>query len=78
MPATGRSPIGLGAVLTHIEGEHDGTVAVAETRLPGLVDHCVIDTNHTGLLLSADVAKLTASFLRAGRFAASSAEAAAG
>lgn len=65
----GRSPIGLGAVLTHIEGEHDGTVAVAETRLPGLADHCVVDTNHTGLLFSADVARLTTRFLREGRFA---------
>ena len=74
----GRSPIGLGAVLTHIEGEHDGTVAVAETRLPGLADHCVIDTNHTGLLLSAEVSRLTASFLRDGRFAPPSDSAAAG
>ncbi|HET6433317.1 esterase/lipase family protein [Dyella sp.] len=65
----GRSPIGLGAVLAHIEGEHDGTVAVAETRLPGLADHCVVDTSHTGLLFSADVARLTARFLRSGRFA---------
>jgi pimeloyl-ACP methyl ester carboxylesterase len=65
----GRSPIGLGAVLAHIEGEHDGTVAVSETRLPGLADHCVVDTSHTGLLFSADVARLTARFLREGRFA---------
>ncbi|HEX5305503.1 MAG TPA: alpha/beta hydrolase [Dyella sp.] len=66
----GRSPIGLGAVLAHIEGEHDGTVAVSETRLPGLADHCVVDTSHTGLLFSADVARLTARFLREGHFAA--------
>lgn len=65
----GRSPIGLGAVLAHIEGEHDGTVAVEETRLPGLTDHCVVDTSHTGLLFSADVARLTAHFLRHGHFA---------
>ncbi len=69
----GRSPIGLGSVLTHIEGDHDGTVAVAETRLAGLADHCVVDTNHTGLLFSADVARLTACFLREGRFAATAA-----
>jgi pimeloyl-ACP methyl ester carboxylesterase len=66
----GRSPIGLGAVLAHIEGEHDGTVAVAETHLPGLADHCVVDTSHTGLLFSTDVARLTARFLREGHFAA--------
>jgi pimeloyl-ACP methyl ester carboxylesterase len=65
----GRSPIGLGAVLANIEGEHDGTVAVEETRLPGLADHCVVDTSHTGLLFSADVAHHTGRFLRQGSFA---------
>jgi pimeloyl-ACP methyl ester carboxylesterase len=64
----GRMPIGLGAVLAHIEGEHDGTVAVEETRLPGLAGHCVVETSHTGLLFSAEVARLTAGFLRDGRF----------
>lgn len=64
----GRTPIGLGAVLASIEGEHDGTVAVAETRLPGLADHCIVDTSHTGLLFSQDVARLTAHFLRQGCF----------
>jgi hypothetical protein len=48
----GRMPIGLGAMLSHIEGEHDGTVAVDETRLPGLTGHCVVETSHTGLLFS--------------------------
>lgn len=66
----GRSPFGLGAVLTHIEGEHDGTVAVAETRLPGLTDHCVVETSHTGLLLSGEVARQIAHFLLHGHFAA--------
>ncbi|HTC26031.1 alpha/beta hydrolase [Dyella sp.] len=64
----GRMPIGLGAMLGHIEGEHDGTVAVDETRLPGLTGHCVVETSHTGLLLSAEVARLTTQFLREGRF----------
>ena len=65
----GCTPFGLGAVLAHIEGEHDGTVAVAETRLPGLTDHCVVETSHTGLLLSADAAQQVVHFLRNGRFA---------
>ncbi len=64
----GRMPIGLGAMLSHIAGEHDGTVAVEETRLPGLTGHCVVETSHTGLLLSAEVARLTTQFLREGRF----------
>ncbi|HUA81732.1 MAG TPA: alpha/beta fold hydrolase [Dyella sp.] len=64
----GRLPIGLGAMLGNIEGEHDGTVAVEETRLPGLADHCVVETSHTGLLFSAEVARLTGLFLREGHF----------
>ncbi|GFZ93560.1 esterase/lipase family protein [Dyella caseinilytica] len=64
----GRMPIGLGAMLGHIAGEHDGTVAVEETSLPGLTDHCVVETSHTGLLLSAEVTRLTTRFLREGKF----------
>jgi len=64
----GRVPIGLGAMLAHMEGEHDGTVAVAETQLPGLTDHCVVETSHTGLLLSVEAARQAACFLRTGRF----------
>jgi pimeloyl-ACP methyl ester carboxylesterase len=64
----GRMPIGLGAMLGHIAGEHDGTVAVEETILPGLTGHCVVETSHTGLLLSAEVARLATRFLREGRF----------
>ncbi len=64
----GSRPLGLGSVLGHFEGEHDGTVAVEETRLPGLTDHCVIETNHTGLLFSQDVARKVTQFLRDGGF----------
>ncbi|MDE3209592.1 MAG: alpha/beta hydrolase [Pseudomonadota bacterium] len=64
----GSRPLGLGSVLGHFQGEHDGTVAVEETRLPGLTDHCVIETNHTGLLFSHDVARQVTRFLRYGRF----------
>lgn len=64
----GRMPLGLGSVIGHFEGEHDGTVAVSETRLPGLTDHCVVESNHTSLLFSVDVAKLSATFLNRGRF----------
>lgn len=64
----GRMPLGLGAVLGHFEGDHDGTVAVQETRLPGLADHCVVESNHTGLLFSPEVARLAAGFLHDGHF----------
>ncbi len=64
----GRLAMGLGAMLAQLDGENDGTVAVEETRLPGLADHCVVETSHTGLLLSAEVAQQVAAFLRHGRF----------
>jgi len=66
----GRLPLGLGAMLGHLEGEHDGTVAVAETRLPGVADHRVVEANHTGLLFSQEVAYLVDTFLRYGHFGA--------
>lgn len=64
----GRLPLGLGAMLGQLAGEHDGSVAVAETRLPGVADHCVVEANHTGLLFSQDVAHQATAFLRLGRF----------
>ncbi|MCE5231868.1 MAG: alpha/beta fold hydrolase [Mizugakiibacter sp.] len=64
----GRLPIGLGAWLGRFDGEHDGTVAVAETRLPGIADHCVVPASHTGLLFSAEAAGQAAAFLQLGHF----------
>lgn len=66
----GRVPRGLGALFAGFEGEHDGTVAVTETRLPALADHAVVDASHSGLLFSAAAARLAAAFLAEGRFAA--------
>lgn len=59
---------GLGALMGAMHGESDGTVGLQETRLPGLADHCVLPVSHSGLVLSPDVAELTAGFLRQGRF----------
>ncbi|MBD8872251.1 alpha/beta hydrolase [Rhodanobacter sp. DHB23] len=64
----GRLPLGLGAMLGQLDGEHDGTVAVEETRLPGVADHRVVEANHTGLLFSQEVARQVDAFLRHGRF----------
>lgn len=64
----GSMPHGLGSHLAHFEGEHDGTVAVAETRLPGITDHCVVAASHSGLLFSSEAAAQTVAFLRHGRF----------
>jgi pimeloyl-ACP methyl ester carboxylesterase len=59
---------GVGGWFARMEGESDGTVSVAETRLPGLTDHCIVPASHSGLILSADAARQTARFLLHGRF----------
>lgn len=61
-------PRGLGGVVARFDGDHDGTVAVTDTRVPGLHDHCVVQASHSGLLVSAEVAEQVACFLQDGRF----------
>ena len=60
--------VGLGKLFATFAGENDGTVAVAETRLPGLKDHLCLRTNHTGMVFSREVAEQTAAFLKRGEF----------
>ena len=64
----GHVPHGLGALFAGFHDEHDGTVAVAETRLPGLADHVVVDASHSGLLFSAQASAQAIAFLRDGHF----------
>lgn len=59
---------GLGQVIRKFDGLHDGTVAVWETRIPGLAEHLVVPVSHTGLVFSQVVADHTANFLENGRF----------
>ncbi|SMQ94399.1 esterase/lipase family protein [Xanthomonas fragariae] len=59
---------GVGRWLAPLDGGSDGTVALAETRLPGLRDHCVVQASHSGLLRSPEAAQQALSFLRQGRF----------
>lgn len=61
-------PHGLGALLAGFDSDHDGTVAVEETRLPGVSDHVVIEASHSGLLFSAEALEQAEAFLRNGRF----------
>jgi len=63
---------GFGRLLTGLEGPTDGTVTIAETHLPGLADHCIVNTSHSGLVLSAEAAQQSVHFLQHGRFAAAS------
>lgn len=64
----GSAALGTGQFFAHFAGPHDGTVAVEETRIPGLDDHIVLPHSHMGLLFAQDVADQTAHFLRHGRF----------
>lgn len=64
----GSVPHGLGSLLGAIGDSSDGTVALDETRLPGLTDHCVVAASHSGLVFSPDAARQTAAFLRDGCF----------
>jgi pimeloyl-ACP methyl ester carboxylesterase len=64
----GDRPMGLGQWLGRVEGRHDGTVAVAETRPEGLRDHVVVRASHSGLLFSREAARQVAHFLDQGRF----------
>jgi pimeloyl-ACP methyl ester carboxylesterase len=72
----GRIPHGLGALFARFDGEHDGTVAVAETRHPMLAGHVVVPASHSGLIFSRAAASQAAVFLRDRRFQGSDAKAA--
>jgi pimeloyl-ACP methyl ester carboxylesterase len=78
---TGRSAVGsiagtlrmgTGQFFAHFDEDNDGTVAVSETRIPGLADHLVLPHSHIGMLYAREVAAQVAQFLRNGRFAATS------
>jgi pimeloyl-ACP methyl ester carboxylesterase len=64
----GSMGMGLGRLFADFDADNDGTVAVAETQLPGARDHIVMSTSHTGLLFSSDVADQAAHFLKEGMF----------
>lgn len=64
----GTRAFGMGRIVTKFDGENDGTVAVAETRLPAARDHLCVDVNHTALVTSRVVAEQTANFLHHGHF----------
>jgi len=64
----GSMGLGLGRLFASLDADHDGTVLVEETKLPGCCDHLVLPTSHTGMLFSAEVAEQAGHFLRAGKF----------
>jgi hypothetical protein len=65
----GRLGLGLGRLIApDMAAPHDGVVRVEETRVPGMRDHVVLNVNHTGMLLSKEVARRICEFLRDGAF----------
>ena len=65
----GDRPLGSGHLFGRFHAPNDGTVMVEETRLAGAREHLQLRVSHSGMMLSAEVARQTAEFLRAGRFA---------
>ncbi len=65
----GSVPVSFARLLGRLPGANDGTVAVEETRLPGMADHVVVPASHTTLMFSRRAADQTIHFLRHGRFA---------
>lgn len=63
----GEVPLGMGRLVARFRGPNDGTVLVAETKLPGC-PHLRVRASHTGLLFSAAAARAAAGFLRSGAF----------
>jgi pimeloyl-ACP methyl ester carboxylesterase len=59
---------GMGRLFARFDGGSDGTVGLDETRMPGIADHCVVHSSHTGLVFSRDAVAQAAHFLRHGRF----------
>jgi pimeloyl-ACP methyl ester carboxylesterase len=64
----GSQPFGVGQLLANFDEDNDGTIAVSETRMPGMSDHLVLPVSHLGMLVSARVARETGLFLTEGLF----------
>ncbi|HZR67477.1 MAG TPA: alpha/beta fold hydrolase [Burkholderiales bacterium] len=65
----GTRPFGLARLLVRLPHPSDGVVCLEETRLPGMRDHVTLPVSHSAMLISAQVARHAAAFLREGRFA---------
>ena len=64
----GTMSVGPAMMLGILPEPNDGTIAVVETELPGIKAHMSYPVTHTGLLISPEVARQTAFFLRHGMF----------
>jgi hypothetical protein len=66
----GDVPAGMGRLVARLPGPNDGVVRVDETRVPGARDAVVLHVSHSGMLVSAAVARATCAFLGVGLFGA--------
>ena len=53
---------------TSPEGVSDGTVSVAETVVPGMLDYLELPASHTFIMWNGEVLRQTVFFLQHGRF----------
>ena len=64
----GSRPWGLGHMFMHLPGTNDGVVRLEETEAAGMRDRVVLPLSHSGMLVSARVAREVAAFLDRGAF----------
>jgi pimeloyl-ACP methyl ester carboxylesterase len=60
--------IGGGRLISRLASPNDGVVAVEEADIAFARDRVVLDVNHSGMLVSAELARQACSFLRYGYF----------
>jgi pimeloyl-ACP methyl ester carboxylesterase len=64
----GSRPWGLGRLVLRLPGTNDGVVRLEETEVAGMRDRIVLPVSHSGMLVSARVAREVAAFLERGAF----------
>ena len=64
----GCRPWGVGRLVLRLPGTNDGVVRLDETEVPGMRERIVLPVSHSGMLLSARVAREVAAFLARGSF----------
>ena len=64
----GSRPWGLGRLVMRLPGTNDGVVRLEETEVGGMRDRIVLPVSHSGMLVSARVAREVAAFLERGAF----------
>ena len=64
----GSRPWGLGRLVLRLPGTNDGVVRLEETEVAGMHDRIVLPVSHSGMLVSARVAREVAAFLERGAF----------